>query len=87
MYGGSFRSGGHPWPSEKVENARKATSDAAFRALLERFTNLYAERLFNLHWGEQASARPDNRFEALMLFQGLDEAAAREAWRPLIACR
>lgn len=60
-----------------------ATSDAAFRRLLERFTDLYAERLFNPHWGEQASARPGNRFEALMLFQGLDEAEAREAWRPL----
>ena len=61
-----------------------ATSDAAFRVLLERFVDLYAERLFNPHWGEQASARPRNRFETLMMFQGLDEAAAREAWRPFV---
>ena len=61
----------------------RANSDAAFERLIARFVDLYAERLFNPHWGEQASARPGNRFEALMLFQGLDEAAAREAWRPL----
>ena len=60
-----------------------ATSDAAFQRLIEAFVALYAERLFNPHWGEQASARLGNRFEASMLFQGLDEAAAREAWRPL----
>ena len=61
----------------------RATSDAAFQALLARFVDLYAERLFNPHWGEQASAKPANRFELMMLFQGLNEAEAREAWRPL----
>ncbi len=60
-----------------------AKSDAAFLDLLERFTELYADRLFNAHWGEQASARPRNRFEIQMLFQGLDTPAARESWRPL----
>ncbi len=62
----------------------RATSDAAFQALLARFVDHYAEHLFNPHWGEQASARPGDRFEVLMLFQGLDETEAREAWRPLI---
>ncbi len=62
----------------------RANSDAAFQTLLARFVDVYAERLLNPHWGEQASARPRNRFEALMLFQGLDEAAAREAWQPLV---
>lgn len=61
-----------------------ATSDAAFRRLLGRFMALYADRLMNPHWGEQASARPGNRFEASMVFQGLEEAAARGAWRPLV---
>jgi FAD/FMN-containing dehydrogenase len=60
-----------------------AASDEAFRRLLDRFVALYAERLFNPHWGEQASARPGNRFEVTMLFQGLDEAAARGAWAEL----
>ncbi len=62
----------------------QATSDAAFQALLARFVDLYAERLFNPHWGEQASAKLRNRFETMMLFQGLNEAEAREAWRPLV---
>ena len=61
----------------------RATSDAAFRLLLERFADLYAERLFNPHWGEQACARPGNRLDVTMLFQGLDEATARDAWQPL----
>jgi FAD/FMN-containing dehydrogenase len=62
-----------------------AASDAAFRRLLDRFIALYAERLFNPHWGEQASAKPSNRFEVLMLFQGLDEGSAREAWSDFVA--
>jgi FAD/FMN-containing dehydrogenase len=61
----------------------RARSEGAFHQLLARFVDLYAERLFNPHWGEQVSARPGYRFEALMLFQGLDTAAAREAWLPL----
>ncbi|MHB8287167.1 MAG: BBE domain-containing protein [Caulobacteraceae bacterium] len=63
----------------------RATSDDAFRRLLAAFADLYAERLFNPHWGEQVSARPGNRFEVLMLFQGLDETEARAAWRPFKA--
>ena len=62
-----------------------AASDAAFGRLLARFLALYAERLCNPHWGEQATAKPGNRFEILMLFQGLDEAAARDAWQGLSA--
>jgi FAD/FMN-containing dehydrogenase len=61
-----------------------ATSDDAFQRLLDRFLDLYANRLMNQHWGEQASARPGNRFEAAMVFQGLDETQAGAAWRPLV---
>jgi FAD/FMN-containing dehydrogenase len=61
-----------------------AVSDAAFRRLLDRFVALYTESLMNPHWGEQASAHPGNRFEVAMLFQGLTEAEAGDAWRPLI---
>jgi FAD/FMN-containing dehydrogenase len=60
-----------------------ASSDAAFGRLLKQFVELYAQHLYNPHWGEQASARPGNRFEVLMLFQGLDEKAALDAWTPL----
>ena len=59
-----------------------ASSDAAFRTLLERFIDLYATKLFNPHWGEQVTA--DGRsLKIRMLFEGLDQAAARDAWTPL----
>jgi len=38
----------------------RAGSEAAFRRLVARFVAFYAERLFNPHWGEIASVRPDN---------------------------
>lgn len=60
-----------------------ATSEPAFRRLLDRFLALYADALLNPHWGEQATARAGYRFEASMVFQGLDEGEVRDAWRPL----
>ena len=48
-----------------------ARSDEAYRRLLARFVDLYANSLFNPHWGEQASAGPDNRLSISMVFQGL----------------
>jgi hypothetical protein len=51
--------------------------------LLARFIEAYPTRLFNPHWGEQAIARPDNRLEISMVFQGLTEAPTA-AWQPLL---
>jgi FAD/FMN-containing dehydrogenase len=61
-----------------------AHSDDAFRRLLARFIELYAANLFNPHWGEQVTAKPDNRFEVLMVFQDLTQDAARAAWQPML---
>lgn len=61
-----------------------AASDEAYRRLLARFVDVYATRLFNPHWGEQAIARPDNRLEIHMLFQGLTKEAPTAAWQPLL---
>jgi len=61
-----------------------AKSDEAYRRLLARFVDFYATSLFNPHWGEQVTARPDNRLEISMVFQGLTQDEARAAWRPLI---
>jgi FAD/FMN-containing dehydrogenase len=61
-----------------------AHSDDAFRILLARFLDIYAANLFNPHWGEQVTAKPDNRFEVLMVFQGLTHDDARTAWKPLV---
>ena len=63
----------------------KATSDAAFERLLARFVDLYADRLFNAHWGEQVRAARSNRIEVQMLFAGLSQAEAKAAWAPLAA--
>jgi FAD/FMN-containing dehydrogenase len=60
----------------------KATSDGAFRRLVERFMGFYREALFNPHWGEQARFHPGNVLELQMVFQGLDQAEAQATWRP-----
>jgi FAD/FMN-containing dehydrogenase len=62
----------------------RAKSDEAYRRLLARFVDLYRTNLFNPHWGEQVSARPDNKLEVSMVFQDLTPAQAREAWKPLL---
>jgi hypothetical protein len=62
----------------------QASSDEAYRRLLARFVDLYATRLFNPHWGEQATARPDNQLQIRMVFQELTEGEAHSAWQPLI---
>jgi FAD binding domain/Berberine and berberine like len=62
----------------------RAHSDDAYRRLLARFIDLYATRLFNPHWGEQAIVRPDNLLQIRMLFQDLDQDQARAQWQPLI---
>ena len=61
----------------------RATSDEAYRRLLQRFLEVYAANLFNEHWGEQVHARPGNIFSVEMVFQGLASAPARAAWAPL----
>ena len=62
----------------------KARSDTAFRALLARLVRLYRERLFNGHWGEQIRVQRSNAVSIAMVFQGLDGAAAKEAWQPFL---
>jgi FAD/FMN-containing dehydrogenase len=62
----------------------KASSDATFRALLDRFFAVYAANLLNPHWGEQAHIQPDNVLKITMLSQGLDEGQMRAAWQPLL---
>jgi FAD/FMN-containing dehydrogenase len=62
----------------------QANSDEAYRRLLARFVDLYTTSLFNPHWGELAIARPDNRLQIQMVFQGLTQNEAHAAWQPLI---
>ncbi len=61
-----------------------AKSDAAFRQLIARFVDFYAQSLFNPHWGESVKVKPENELEISMMCQGLDAQQTRDVWRPFI---
>ncbi len=67
-----------------VNVAIKATSDAAYRRLIDRILAFYAERLLNPHWGEQIAFRRDNTLAVRLVFQGLSRAEAEGIWRPFL---
>jgi hypothetical protein len=64
--------------------AIRSSSRDAFRKLLRQFVSFYAEHLHNPHWGEIANVRPGNILNIQMSFQGLDEAQAKDLWRPFL---
>lgn len=66
------------WASAKI----KASSATAFRALIGRFVDFYAEHLLNPHWGEQIKLEPNHTLDISMVSQGLDSAQAQAVWRP-----
>ncbi|HJU19629.1 MAG TPA: FAD-dependent oxidoreductase [Stellaceae bacterium] len=66
-----------------VRAAVHASSDAAFRRLIDRFVAFYADALLNPHWGEIVVVRPGNRLDIQMVFQGLDRRQAAAVWQPL----
>jgi hypothetical protein len=74
----------HPLPQffGGAWGAVRATSDAAFRALLGHFVAFYAERLSNPHWGEQVKVKSDNSLELSMVQQGLAREEALDVWAP-----
>lgn len=59
-----------------------AKSDAAFRQLIARFVEFYADSLFNPHWGESVKISRDNMLEVSMVCQGLESRQATDVWRP-----
>ena len=63
----------------------KAASDDAYRQLIREFVSFYQEHLFNEHWGEQASFRPDNILDISMVSQGLDGEQLKKVWQPFLA--
>ena len=69
----------HPRPADILRRRQRDASTRrpteAYRRLLGRFVDFYADSLFNPHWGEIATLRPGNRLEITMAFQGLDRAA------------
>jgi FAD/FMN-containing dehydrogenase len=62
----------------------QASSDAAYVRLIDRFLQVYTERLFNPHWGETVHVHPHNLLELSMVSQGLTAPQTQQAWQPLL---
>jgi FAD/FMN-containing dehydrogenase len=62
----------------------EAKSDAAFRALVERFVAFYATELMNRHWGEIANVRPGRQLDLQMACQGLTLEEIGAVWQPFL---
>jgi FAD/FMN-containing dehydrogenase len=62
----------------------KASSDAAFRRLLQQFIGFYKTSLFNDHWGEQAHVNSANSLEISMVSHGLTTEQGKQIWQPFL---
>lgn len=62
----------------------KAMSGPAFRELIRKFIAVYAERLFNPHWGGRISLRGNDVLTIEMVSCGLHKAAVQAAWQPFL---
>jgi FAD/FMN-containing dehydrogenase len=60
----------------------QAKSDSAFRDLIHEFVDFYRDDLFNPHWGETVSFRPNNELAITMVFQGLARSEVETLWNP-----
>jgi FAD/FMN-containing dehydrogenase len=60
----------------------KAKSDDAWRRLIGKIVEFYAEALFNPNWGEQIGFQPGGVLSISMVFQGLGQPQAETVWRP-----
>lgn len=60
----------------------QATTDSAYRSLIERFVEFYRASLFNPHWGETVHFHHGKALRVSMVFQGMDKAAAEAVWKP-----
>jgi hypothetical protein len=60
----------------------KAQSDDAYRRLIARLLDFYADNLLTPHWGEQISFTPQNVLKLSMVCQGLDKSQVPAIWQP-----
>ncbi len=67
-----------------VSGRIKANSDSAFGRLIGRFVAFYADSLFNPHWGESVSVRPDNTLQLSLVSESLDAAQQADIWKPFL---
>ena len=59
----------------------RASSDDAYQRLIGLVLSLYADKLFNAHWGEQLIFKTNNTVEFSLSFLGLDEGQAKAQWQ------
>jgi len=62
----------------------RASSDAAYRALIARALIFYKTALFNPQWGEQMIFQTDNTMRVSMVFSGMTRDQALATWAPFI---
>lgn len=67
-----------------VNGKLTATSDAAYRELLERFVEFYPENLNNRFWGETVAFTPENEIRVSLAFVDLPRQQAEQTWQPLL---
>jgi FAD/FMN-containing dehydrogenase len=60
----------------------RASSDEAYRRLIAKVLEFYAQTLFNPNWGEQLGFGPGGVLSIMMVLQGLDQHEAEATWRP-----
>jgi FAD/FMN-containing dehydrogenase len=58
----------------------QALTDRAYRILIGKLIDQYAENLFNENWGEQMIFNPSRKVNITMLFHGLSQDVAQNAW-------
>jgi FAD/FMN-containing dehydrogenase len=62
----------------------KAQSGAAYRHLVRRFVDFYADALFNEHWGEQAHFYSGKYLGISMVHLGLTTDESQRIWKPFL---
>ncbi len=63
----------------------QASSDAAFKRLIERFVAFAGDSLISPHWGETVHFKQGRRFAISMVSQGLSEERMNAVWSPFFA--
>lgn len=63
----------------------KATNGVAFKKLIHQILKQYKSQLFNPHWGEQISFISDNTVNVSMMFQGINQQQAMNAWQNFVS--
>ncbi len=67
-----------------ITGSLTASSDQAFKVLLEKFAQFCGSELCNAHWGETVTLTTQNSIVLGLYFLDLSEARAQSIWRPFL---